>query len=120
MKKVSLEAENHRLAGVYYQTGNIELILENRNRVLRKGKKITTDTVELMPEPNNIYDHNAIKVVVDGYHIGYIKSGNCSHVSQLIEDNRIHHLSATIYRGDDDDSGDPFYTVTLTIYLNAA
>ncbi len=40
--------------------------------------------VELIPEPENEYDPNAVMVVVDGEKIGYIKKGNCTHVKNLL------------------------------------
>lgn len=119
MKENLLELENHRLAGVYYRSYSVEQVLDDYNKSLRKGKKVTVGVPELIPEPENLHDPNAIKVLIDGYHVGYIKSGSCAHVRQLIDGGLIHHLSATIYRGEDDDSGDPAYTVTLTIHLNA-
>lgn len=47
--------------------------------------------VELIPEPENEYDPNAVMVVVDGEKIGYIKKGNCTHVKNLLaqEDARV-------------------------------
>lgn len=40
--------------------------------------------VELIPEPENEYDPNAVMVVVDGEKIGYIKKWNCTHVKNLL------------------------------------
>ena len=54
---------------------------------------------ELIPEPSNPYDPNAIKVVVDGIHIGYIKAGSCKHVLKLIAENRIEKIDCTIKGG---------------------
>lgn len=45
--------------------------------------------VELIPEPDNPQDSKAIKVVVDGMHVGYIKSGSCSHLLKVIKEGRI-------------------------------
>ena len=116
MKKVLFETENHAVAGVYYHTDTITQIWEDHDRTLRRGKKISIGEVSLEPEPNNLYDNTAIKVLIDNYHVGYIKKGSCTHVLQIINSGRIDHLSAVIYRGDDDDSGDPFYTVTVSIF----
>jgi hypothetical protein len=43
------------------------------------------DVVELQPEPTNKFDANAIKVVKDGHHIGYIPKMFTADVHSLIE-----------------------------------
>ena len=40
---------------------------------------------ELIPEPDNEYDKNAIKVVVDGMHVGYIPKDRCSEVKKILD-----------------------------------
>lgn len=39
---------------------------------------------DLIPEPDNEHDKNAVKVMVDGIQVGYIKKGSCSHVKNLM------------------------------------
>lgn len=56
-------------------------------------------TVELVPEPENPYDKNAIKVVVDGEQVGHIKAGSCAHLLKVIREGRIHKSSCTIGGG---------------------
>lgn len=41
--------------------------------------------VELIPEPDNPHDSKAIKVVIDGVHVGYIKKGSTSRVRNLLK-----------------------------------
>lgn len=75
--------------------------------------------VELIPEPDNQYDPNAVKVVVDGAHIGYIKRESCKRVLQLLSEDRIRHISCTIGGGPykavweeyDDDKDKTTYTL---------
>lgn len=55
--------------------------------------------VELVPEPDNPSDPNAIKVVVDGEHIGYIKKGSCAHVRKLLESDAIRSMRCEIKGG---------------------
>lgn len=55
--------------------------------------------VELVPEPDNQYDPNAVKVMVDGVHIGYIKKGSCKHVLRLLAEDRIRRITCTIGGG---------------------
>ena len=86
--------------------------------------------VQLIEEPENEHDPNAIKVVIDGVHVGYIKAGSCSHVKKLLRENKISSISAEIsggkYKmlvpGDDYDSFDldrdssPFF-VTVELHI---
>ena len=54
---------------------------------------------ELVPEPENHHDPNAIKVLVDGVHVGYIKAGSCAHIHKLLREDRIVKIVPTIYGG---------------------
>ena len=56
-------------------------------------------SVVLEEEPDNKYDKNAIKVIIDGVHVGYIKKEDCIHVKQLIDSKNIISIDATIYGG---------------------
>lgn len=55
--------------------------------------------VELVPEPENPYDKNAIKVVIDGEHVGYIKAGSCSHLLKVLNEGRMHKIRCAISGG---------------------
>ena len=55
--------------------------------------------VELIPEPDNKYDPNAVKVVVDNILVGYIKAGSCKHILNIINGNRIEKIDCTIGGG---------------------
>lgn len=54
---------------------------------------------ELVPEPDNQKDPKAIKVLVDGVHVGYIKAGSCAHFHRLIRENRIQKIEPKIFGG---------------------
>lgn len=54
---------------------------------------------ELVPEPENPHDPKAIKVLVDGVHVGYIKSGSCAHIHKLIQEDRIKKIEPSIFGG---------------------
>ena len=88
--------------------------------------------VELIPEPENPHDPNAVKVIVDGEHVGYIKKGSCKHILKLIAEDRIFRIDCEIGGGNykivseeyDDEKDKEVYTlerdktnyfVTLTI-----
>lgn len=113
---ISTKTENFKVAGISFHMDDImeKLAYENENYNLAK-KQIIDDymydekifrydfpvgKVELIPEPDNEHDKNAIKVVVDGVHIGYIKNGNCSHVKNLLSSGRVTSIDCSIYGGD--------------------
>lgn len=78
-----------------------------------------TPKIELVPEPDNAYDPNAIKVMADGKHVGYIKSGSCSHLLKCIQEQRIAGITCQIGGGpykllekeEDAISGETFYSL---------
>ncbi len=55
--------------------------------------------VELVPDPENEHDKNAIKVIVGGYQIGHIPAAKCAHVLGLLTANKIRKVDAEIYGG---------------------
>ena len=55
--------------------------------------------VLLEEEPDNQYDPNAVKVIIDNVHVGYVKKGSCSHVKKLIREDKINSICAEIYGG---------------------
>lgn len=55
--------------------------------------------VELVEEPNNPHDPNAVKVIIDGVHVGYIKAGSCSRVKNLLRSGKVTSIHADIYGG---------------------
>lgn len=74
--------------------------------------------VELIPEPTNQYDPKAIKVVVDGVHVAYIKAGSCAHLLKLIHEDRAKVVGCKIGGGkykhiscDYNDEGGETYTM---------
>lgn len=75
-------------------------------------------SIQLVPEPTNPHDSNAIKVVIDGSHVGYIRSRECALVHDLIANNRIYGIKASITGGpyksvneDYNDNGKEVYTL---------
>ena len=91
--------KSYRVAGVtYYEDNIMRLAIENPEYEYSKKEFVDNDLVgervykydfdpckvELQPEPDNPKDPNAIKVIVDGEHIGYIIEGSCSHLLKVI------------------------------------
>lgn len=133
----------HKITGSSHYIDNIlELASENLDYDLSKKELIDEgyenekiyqydfypSKTELVPEPDNPHDPNAIKVIVDDLLVGYIKAGSCRHVLKLLRENRILKLDCSIrggnykYLGYDEDEekyylekGDSPYFVDLTI-----
>lgn len=101
------------VAGTYYRKDNIASIL-NKNRLYNSGDDIFIEKAKenkriykynrrktnavLVPEPTNEHDHNAIKVVIDNVHVGYIPDDQCIEIKKIM--NKISNIIAEIYGGD--------------------
>jgi len=112
--KPTTNIKNHKVTGVSHYTENI-LSLASENLDYSYGKREIIDNdlygsriyqydfyitkTELIPEPTNPYDPNAIQVVMEGKLVGYIKAGSCSHILKLIKENRIGKIAGEIYGG---------------------
>ena len=124
--------KSHRVTGLDYRKANVmKLARENPLYSLDKAailKKNMADTyihkyifadgpAELVQEPENPHDPNAIKVVVAGQHIGYIKAGSCAHLNKVIAEGRLEKVLCRIYGGpykgafQDLDEDRPTYTM---------
>ena len=108
--------ETHKVAGVSYRQEALEA-LGTKNPDFAKTKQqlqhagltdewvyeysFNPKKVELVPETDNPHSENgnAVKVVVDGQHIGYIKSGSSAHVLKLIKEDRIQQVECFIGGG---------------------
>lgn len=106
--------ETHNVAGVNYRVDNLmQLASENPEYHMSKTELIESgmegqyiyrydflsQPVELIDEPDNPYDPKAIKVVVAGQHIGYIKRGSTGRVRNLRKSGRIIKIYAEIGGG---------------------
>lgn len=129
--KPHAEFERHKVAGTSYHLDAImALAQENPDYNLTKREIIDdglTDEriyqytfadgpVELVDDPDNEQDPNAIKVLVAGQHIGYIKRGSTGRIHNLQRAGRVLGVTAEIYGGkykvvicDDDDDGAEHY-----------
>ena len=106
--------ETHKVAGVGFRQDALKA-LGKKNPDFKKTKQqlqsegltdkqiyeyeFSPQQVELQPEPENPEDPNAIKVVVDGQHIGYIKAGSCAHVHKLLKEDKIQRITCLIGGG---------------------
>lgn len=128
------EKKTYQVAGISFREDAVlSLAMENSEYDLSKKEIVEAGSegeriwkydfdpvrVSLIPEPDNRQDANAIKVIVDGEHIGYIKSDSCSHVKKLLEEGRIVRIKCEMGGGPykivqedyDDDKDKTVYTV---------
>jgi hypothetical protein len=142
--------EEFHVTGTSFRENDIESIgIENYEfdysrkdflEIFSEGQRIykylfAPKSVVLEEEPDNKYDKNAIKVIIDDVHVGYIKKEDCTHVKQLIDSKNIISIDATIsggkyryyYEDYDDDAMDykthikterHNYSIYITLKLN--
>ena len=84
---------------------------------------------DLVPEPDNPYDPNAIMVQANGLCIGHVPKGSTSHIRKLMESGRIQSMRLDIgggkfkevYEDDDEkyemDRGERPFSAVLELYL---
>jgi hypothetical protein len=84
---------------------------------------------DLVPEPDNPYDPNAIMVQANGLCIGHVPKGSTSHIRKLMESGRIQSMHLDIgggkykevYEDEDDkyemDRGERPFSAVLELYL---
>lgn len=110
----TVNVNTYKVAGITHYMDNImELSSENYEYTMTKEELIESwvqeeriwkyefpvRNVELVPEPDNAYDPNAIKVMVNDTHVGYIKSGSCAHLLKCIREHRIVKIGCKIGGG---------------------
>lgn len=110
----AVKATSHTVAGTSFHQEtlqamgrkNPDYMLDKRELLKRWPKGVTVHEytfgpkkAELVPEPDNPKDPKAIKVLVDGVQVGYIKSGSCAHLHKLIRENRIQKIEPKIVGG---------------------
>ena len=111
---VNFTTEHHNIAGTSFRQNEIRSLgLKNDDYFLRKSElegyyseyekiyqiDFSPDSVELIEEPDNPKDPNAIKVVIDDVHVGYIKKGSCAHIKKLMKSNTILKIIPDIHGG---------------------
>lgn len=71
------------------------------------------DTLQLVPEPENPHDNQAVKIMWNDNQLGYVPRRDNTAISQMLS--RRHPLVARI--GELQESSDPWARVTMKIYL---
>lgn len=108
------KTEHHNISGTSYRQKEIKSLgFENDDYSLSKKEIIeygledeniyqlsfSPTSIQLIEEPENKHDSNAVKVIADGVHVGYIKKGSCVHIKKLINENKISKITADIHGG---------------------
>jgi len=104
-----------KVAGISRRQKDIasKLLLENSDFLLSKSDLVEIGAVderiykyspieldaELVPEPDNPRDPNAIKVLVDGVQIGYVPADKTGKAKSLLEKKQIHAITSAFYGG---------------------
>lgn len=114
MPQNDAKIQKHKIAGVaHYESNLLKLAKKNPAYSFTKkeiiAKKLCCEYLyeytfapqktALIPDPANPHDPNAIKVVIDGQHVGYIKAGSCARILKLINEGRIAGVESTISGG---------------------
>lgn len=112
--KPHAEFERHKVAGTSYHLDAImELAEDNpdydmtQREIVDAGMEeqriyqytFPDSPVELVDDSDNEQDPNAIKVLVAGQHIGYIKRGSTGRIHKLQRSDRVLGVTAEIYGG---------------------
>ena len=109
-----LQEESFDLPGTHYHKASIAKVADinpdwrKTCKALinagKENKKIyrflrTTKKAELVKEPDNPHDKNAVMVLVDGEKVGYISADENLHVIDIMDSGAIEEVSATISGG---------------------
>lgn len=110
--KRTTTVERVHVRGVDHYTKNVESVgFENPDYSLSKrelqedfeGERVYQYTfdvkADLVPEPDNEYDPNAIMVQANGLCIGHIPKGSTAHIRKLMESGRIKSMNLNIGGG---------------------
>lgn len=110
-KPVETAVEKIYVAGPYYHTAAIQRLAKANPEWRKSGKTLAAEgrameeiphylyknsPVELVPEPKNTHDKNAIKVMIAGEHVGYISMDENIRIGEILRAGRIRSLSAEI------------------------
>lgn len=84
--KEFLHTNAHNIGRPFLNIPDSEIIELNRT-VYEYYYDNLNGPIRLEPEPDNNFDKNAIKVIVDDKHVGYVPASDCERVHKFIESN---------------------------------
>ena len=109
------ESYNFDVAGTHYRQDDIEELMDDNPEYGYTKKEIKENALEdtrlykyniavinadLVPEPDNPHDPNAIKVMADGVLVGYVPAAETETVRQLTSEKEIVKIQCSIYGGE--------------------
>lgn len=123
-----------KVAGISYREKDIidQIMIENDDYDLSKKECIelgmideriykyigAPSDIQLIPEPDNPHDENAVKVIADDVHIGYVPAEKARKVKRILSTKNIISITCEVYGGqykviseDYNDSGKEVYTI---------
>jgi hypothetical protein len=103
---------NYEVVGESFRRDNLMKLIRSHNAV-SIGKILTTATLE--PEPTNPFDSTAVKVLIEGLHVGYIAKIDSSIVTEMIKKSKKKSYEVPARIGWDKKSLSPLIGVKLTL-----
>lgn len=112
--KPEFEEKKYIVAGVEYYLDALKKMMEPNELYNYKKQELIdickTDeliykytiediAVELVPEPDNPHDPKAIKVLINGTHVGYIPARRCAHLLRKINNGQVENIEAVVGGG---------------------
>lgn len=111
-RHAGLIKEDYKVVGVSYYPDGIRAISHITPAWRKKNTPDTsgpvtvykyefdTKPVELIPEPENPHDKNAVKVVINGHKVGHISAEEAPHVKEILKRRDVKYISAVVNGGD--------------------
>lgn len=116
-KRMAIKEDSFKVAGLYYYQ---EDFLKKHNfDIDNDDYEFDSSSVELIPEPENKHDPNAIKVIVNGIQVGYVPKEITSFVRELINSPDFESMKILIVGTKNGESYDDNDNVTEDIDLSA-
>lgn len=97
----------------HYADALMEIAIENGNYACTKRElkefliinrrvyqyRFEPKTIDLVPEPDNTYDPNAVKIIINNRHVGYIRAEETDGIVELFNSEKVKRVQAVIEGG---------------------
>lgn len=85
-----IDKDDYYGARTYYEIKNDLISMEQQHghAYIYKYDGMTFSDIELIPEPNNRKDHNVIKILIFGYHVGYVPKEKTLFLKRYMNNNK--------------------------------